>query len=221
MWWSEAMNRIIITTALLGGSLLLGACAREAGGGGMSQQFGQAVPQNTAQQIAYKDGNEYLMALNRIFAAEADPVVTFAFNSTALDSTARSALDGQAAWLRANPEVRMTVTGHTDAVGSERYNDRLGLRRAQAVVGYLARRGVSRSRLDAVESRGEAELAVDTPNRERRNRRTVTAVAGFVKNFVGTGLDGVKAQVIYEPYKQNTIKPSVATTDAVEGGGGG
>jgi peptidoglycan-associated lipoprotein len=210
------MNRIIITTALLGGALLLGACARETGGGGLHSQFGQAVAVNTVQQVAYKDGNEYLLALNRLFVAEAEPVVTFAFNSAALDATARRALDGQAAWLRANPEVRMTVTGHTDAVGPEGYNDRLGLRRARAVIGYLSRRGVSRSRLDALESRGETELVVDTPNRERRNRRTVTAVAGFVKNFVGTGLAGVKAEAIYRPYKRNEIEPTTATTADVE-----
>lgn len=212
------MHRMIITTALLGGSLLLGACAREAGGGQLSEFYGEAVAINTAQQIAYKDGNEYLLALNRVFTAEAEPVVTFDFNSTRLDAAARAALNSQAAWLRANPEVRMTVTGHTDAVGSERYNDRLGLRRAQAVVGYLARQGVSRSRLDAVESRGEAELVVNTDARERRNRRTVTSVAGFVRNYVGTGIDGKKALQIYGPYLRNEIRPSVADTTGDTGG---
>lgn len=206
------MKRILISTALLGGALLLGACARELGTTPIDDQFGVAPGYNTVQQVAYKDGNEYFLALQRLFAAEADPVVTFAFNSAALDSTARATLNAQAAWLRDNPQVRMTVTGHTDAVGSERYNDRLGLRRAQAVVAYLARRGVSRSRLDAVDSLGESALAVDTPNRERRNRRTVTEVAGFVRNFVGTGLDGRKAQGIYRPYLQNVIRPTVADT---------
>lgn len=210
------MTRIIITTALLGGSLLLGACAGETGAGGAHAQFGKAVAANNVRQIAYKEGNEYLMALNRIFAAETEPVITFAFDNARLDATARDALDGQAAWLKANPEVRMTVTGHTDAVGAERYNDRLGLRRAKAAVNYLVRRGVSRSRLDALQSFGEDALAVDTPNRERRNRRTVTEVAGFVRNYVGTGLDGEKAQNLYEPYQSNELQPPDASTEGIE-----
>lgn len=200
------MRKIIITSALLGGALLLGACAREAGGGGLSERFGQAVAINDARQVAYQSPNDYLIELNRLFAAETEPVVTFAFNSAALDGGAREALNAQAAWLRANPEVRMTVTGHADAVGSEPYNDRLGLRRAQAVVGYLAARGVARSRLDALESRGERDLVVDTPDRERQNRRTVTEVAGFVRNYVGTGIEGRKASTIYAVYRDNEIE---------------
>ena len=112
----------------------------------------------------------------------------------------------------------MSVTGHTDAVGTESYNDRLGLQRARAVINYLVRRGVSRSRLDALESRGESDLLVKTENRERRNRRAVTEVAGFVINYVGTGMDGRKAEAIYEAYRSaiNT-SPTEASASDIEG----
>ncbi|MCS6878258.1 MAG: OmpA family protein [Geminicoccaceae bacterium] len=49
-----------------------------------------------------------------------------------------------------------TVVGHTDAVGSEAYNEGLSLRRARAVVDALIARGVPASRLSA-EGRGERE----------------------------------------------------------------
>lgn len=194
------MKHLMITIALISTALVLSGCGRPAGGGERSAEIGQSVALTFARQTAYKTPDDFLTDLGRVFAAETDDTVTFAFNSSSLDSTARRALDGQAAWLRANPQVRMTIEGHADAVGGERYNDRLGLRRAKAAVNYLVRRGVSRSRLDAVESFGETQLAVDTLERERRNRRAVTRVAGFVRNFVGTGIDGRKAQIAFAEY---------------------
>jgi hypothetical protein len=94
----------------------------------------------------------------------------------------------------------MTIVGHADKVGSDAYNDSLGLRRARAVVAYLAGQGISRGRLDAVESRGESDPVVQTEERERRNRRSVTSVAGFERHYVGDGLDGRYAQRVYARY---------------------
>jgi len=88
----------------------------------------------------------------------------------------------------------MTVVGHADKVGTDAYNNRLGLRRARAVVAYLVSKGISCGRLDAVESRGETE------ERERRNRRAVTSVAGFESHYVGDGMDGRKAAALYRNY---------------------
>ena len=212
------MIRAALAVALLGGGLLVSGCAREAGGGDRAAEFGQAVALNNARQVAYKTPDDFLTDLGRVFASQAQDTVTFAFNSASLDATARSALDGQAAWLRANPEVRMTVEGHADAVGTEAYNDRLGLRRAQAVVNYLARRGVARSRLDAVESLGERQLAVETQERERQNRRAVTRVAGFVRNFVGDGMDGEIAARLYNTY-QGTGGGTVGEAESTDTGG--
>ncbi len=109
--------------------------------------------------------------------------------------------------------MRMTVVGHTDLVGPNSYNQRLGLRRAQAVVRYMTSRGISRSRLDAVESRGEQDPVVETQDRERRNRRAVTSVAGFDRRFVGTGLDGKVAQRLYRTYVGGGVSVSEAAAE--------
>ncbi|MEM1343317.1 MAG: OmpA family protein [Pseudomonadota bacterium] len=211
------MFRKMILAALCGSALALTGCARETGGGGLVERFGQSNELNLARQVAYRDPSAFLSDLARVFRAETDETVTFAFNRARLDSTARRALDGQIAWLKRNPEVRMTVTGHADAVGGERYNQRLGLRRAQAAVAYLVRGGIERDRLDAVESRGETDLAVQTQNRERRNRRTVTAVAGFARNYVGTGLDGRVAERLYTSYISETQQASEASSSDTGG----
>lgn len=213
---SERLGRLAVFGALAAAGLVLGGCAREAGGGQLSERFGQAVELNRARQVAYP-GGDFLADMGRLFAAETQDTVTFAFNSAQLDATARSALDGQARWLFDNPSVQMTVVGHADAVGAESYNDRLGLRRAKAVVGYLARRGVDGDRLIAVESRGERELVVPTAERERRNRRAVTMVTGYARGFVGDGMDGRVAERIFRQYWSQGIKARSANSSDTGG----
>ncbi|MEO0960151.1 MAG: OmpA family protein, partial [Pseudomonadota bacterium] len=145
-----------------------------------SRAFGGANANNTVAQSAYLKGG-ILADLSNSFRAAAPDMINFAFNSSELDAEARSILDRQAAWISANPAIRFRVYGHTDKVGSNAYNQRLGLRRAQAAVRYLVSRGVPRNKLEAVASFGETRPLVDTQNRERLNRRTVTEVVGFAR----------------------------------------
>lgn len=181
---------------------MLSACSTQpAGWDALTPLYGEAVRQNIAAQIAYGEGR--LRDLAAAFQAETDEMVTFAFDSAVLDSTARAAVDTQVAWLRRNPGVRMSVTGHADLVGPDGYNYRLGLRRAQAVVNYMVANGISRNRLDELVSRGENDPLIPTEQRERRNRRVVTTVAGLDRQFVGFGMDGRIAQAIYSGYIGN------------------
>jgi outer membrane protein OmpA-like peptidoglycan-associated protein len=148
--------------------------------------------------------------------------ITFEFDSAVLDASAQAILRQQADWIRQFPEVRFRVYGHTDLVGSDAYNQRLGLRRAQAAVNYLVSQGISRSRLEAVVSFGRTRPVVPTAEPERRNRRTVTEVTGFVRRHP-TVLDGKYAQIIRRDYVRSAVPPSGLTgggLDAIEGGGG-
>jgi outer membrane protein OmpA-like peptidoglycan-associated protein len=140
-----------------------------------------------------------LTHLGERFAAQVPTTINFAFNSAALDDSARRILDQQAQFMRQFPEVRFSVYGHTDAVGSNGYNQRLGRRRAQAAVNYLAGRGISKSRLEALVSLGETQPVVPSQGRERANRRTVTRVSGFVAGDPLV-LDGKYAQIVYRRY---------------------
>ena len=205
------MRKMTIIAVLATGMALTGCTLYgPAGEGRNSHLYGVATAQNINAQIAYGDPASRIRALNEAFRAAAQDTVTFDFNRTALDSSARAALDQQVKWLKANPAVRMTVVGHADKVGTDAYNDRLGLRRARAVVAYLARHGISSGRLDAVESRGESEPVVQTDERERRNRRTVTSVAGFERHYVGDGLDGRYAARVYRQYVGGGVSVAVA-----------
>ena len=166
--------------------------------------FGNATMNNT--QIMSGE-RSYVHSLASRFAQEVPSDVNFAFDSSALDAGARDTLRQQALWIRQFPEVRFRVYGHADAPGSNAYNKSLGLRRAKAVVNYLVTQGISRSRLEAVASFGEEQLIVNTQARERRNRRTVTEVTGFVRNHRNV-LDGKYAQIIYRDYVVSAQSPS-------------
>ena len=73
---------------------------------------------------------------------------------------------------RANKNVKISVVGHTDTVGSQAYNYALGGRRAEAVQKMLIEYGIPASQIVAV-SAGEEDLKVPTPDgvRNAENRR--------------------------------------------------
>ncbi len=166
--------------------------------------FGDATMNNTG---VHSGDRSYVVNLANRFSVEVPDTVNFTFNSALLDEPSRAILRQQATWIRQFPEVRFKVFGHTDLVGSNAYNKALGLRRARAVVSYLSSQGISRSRLEAVVSQGENQPVVVTQDRERRNRRTVTEVTGFVQNHPLV-LNGKYAQVIFREYVTSALPPS-------------
>ncbi|GGH32052.1 Outer membrane protein OmpA [Cribrihabitans marinus] len=193
----------------LGLSASLSACGYEAGQAVDSGTFGNA----TLNNIQMSNGERsFVQALGERFAREVPNQVNFAFDSAQLDPSARQILAEQANWIRQFPEVRFRVYGHTDLVGSNAYNKSLGLRRAQAVVAYLASQGISRSRLEALVSFGETRPVIQTSNRDRRNRRTVTEVSG-VAGGRGQLLDGRYAEVIYRDYIRSAEPASTLSVD--------
>ena len=198
------MRKII---SVAGIALALAACEKEAGHDLDMRSFGNATNTN---QLVMRGELDYAISLGNRFASEVPTTINFAFDSTVLDAEARATLDQQANWIRQFPEVRFKVFGHTDKVGSSAYNRQLGQRRANAVVNYFAQRGISRGRLEALVSFGETRPLIDTPARERQNRRTVTEVSGFVKRHP-TVLDGKYAQIIYREYVQSAV-PRTNTT---------
>lgn len=195
-------NKALLTAASL---LALTACGdttigqswyKEAGAQVDEGNFGNPTMNNMMVQTGQRN---YVVNLNQRFSNDVPTMINFAFDSAALDANARAVLMQQADWIRQFPEVRFRVYGHTDLVGPNAYNKSLGLRRAQAVVAFLGTQGISRSRLEAVVSFGETQPLILTNDRERRNRRTVTEVSGFVKNHP-TLLHGKYAAVIFRNY---------------------
>lgn len=83
-------------------------------------------------------------------------------------------LDQAVDTLQRNPNVRVEVVGHTDAVGTDEYNQSLSERRARIVFDYLTSHGIDASRLSGPTGYGESR-PIDTNETKEgraRNRRT-------------------------------------------------
>jgi peptidoglycan-associated lipoprotein len=74
----------------------------------------------------------------------------FVLDSSEIDPTAKSVLDGNAALLRQNATWVVTIEGHCDERGTAEYNLALGERRAGAALAYMVSLGIPASRLKTV-----------------------------------------------------------------------
>ena len=104
--------------------------------------------------------------------------VFFATNKSTLTTASRDTLRKQAAWMRKQKKVSVTVEGHADERGTREYNLALGERRANAVKDYLMTYGISSDRISVL-SYGK-ERPVDSgsnPLAWSKNRRSVTVKA--------------------------------------------
>jgi len=101
--------------------------------------------------------------------------VFFATNKSTLTTASRDTLRKQAAWMRKNSDLSVTVEGHADERGTREYNLALGERRANAVKDYLMTYGISGSRVAVISYGKERPVnSGSTPLSWSQNRRSVT-----------------------------------------------
>ena len=101
--------------------------------------------------------------------------VFFATNKSILTTAARDTLRKQAAWMRKNKDITVTVEGHADERGTREYNLALGDRRANAVKDYLLTYGISGGRLSVISYGKERPVnSGSSPLAWSQNRRSVT-----------------------------------------------
>jgi len=84
------------------------------------------------------------------------PIYCFDFDKDNIPSDMKAVLDHKAELMKKYPLVYLTIEGHTDADGSDKYNYNLGLRRAESAKYYLVQKGIAGSRLQ-VTSKGRKE----------------------------------------------------------------
>ena len=100
--------------------------------------------------------------------------VHFEFDSAKLTTADKIKLDTIVTRLKKEaPSARLRVTGHTDSVGSDTYNQKLSDRRAHSVVEYLISNGIARSSFVSVLGAGESQPVADNKTADGRamNRR--------------------------------------------------
>lgn len=101
----------------------------------------------------------------------------FDFDSDILRAEARKNLTTFAQSLDKYPNTEVLIVGHTDAKGTDDYNQSLSARRASAAESFLASQGVTRTRLRSA-GRGETEPVAtnDTEMGRQQNRRVEVAI---------------------------------------------
>ena len=103
--------------------------------------------------------------------------VYFDFDSSALSADAKSTLNAQAAFLRSNPSVRITVEGHADERGTREYNLALGDRRASAARDFLVAQGIDGARIKTISyGKERPEMVGSNDEAWAKNRRSVSNI---------------------------------------------
>ncbi|MBP3981294.1 OmpA family protein [Acidovorax sp. JG5] len=103
----------------------------------------------------------------------------FDFDKSVLKSEGKAKLDDLVSKVKdINLEVIIAV-GHTDSVGSDAYNQKLSVRRSEAVKAYLVSKGIEKNRV-YTEGKGEKQPVADNKTKEGRakNRRVEIEVVG-------------------------------------------
>ncbi len=135
----------------------------------------QIVESEQQADAMNKNVNEGVIEVEK--EVEVQDRVHFGYDSYSVDDEAKKILDVQAAWLINNPEIKITIEGHTDERGTREYNIALGERRANSVKQYLTAHGVAATRIKTVSYGKEkpAFLGI-TDEIFSKNRRAVVVV---------------------------------------------
>ena len=163
---------------LIAAVALVSACETAPSGGASAGGAGGAGETKTAAKTAAKTmavmpGSQEDLVVNvgdRVF---------FNYDKFNISTEAGKTLELQAAWLKRNASVTVTIQGHADERGTREYNLALGERRANAVKDFLVTLGVNPQRIDTISYGKERPVAIGSTNAAwAQNRRGVTKVAG-------------------------------------------
>ena len=105
--------------------------------------------------------------------------VLFDFDKSVVKPEGKAKLDDLAGKVRGiNLEVVIAI-GHTDSIGTDEYNQKLSVRRAESVKAYLVSKGIEANRV-YTEGKGEKQPVADNKTKEGRakNRRVEIEVIG-------------------------------------------
>jgi peptidoglycan-associated lipoprotein len=141
----------------------------------------QAIAANDAARSAMTRAEAVDQAAKRIVleVVLSEEQGNFAFGATAVPDASKARIDALVAQLKADPKgAYFEIEGHTDNVGDEAYNERLGLERADAVKRYLYEQHQIPLHRISVISYGENKPVGDNSTREGRaqNRRVVLRI---------------------------------------------
>ncbi|NLX18629.1 MAG: OmpA family protein [Desulfobulbus sp.] len=201
--WTAIIGTATMLTACAGASRQqTGTGVGAAAGAGVGAILGQAIGHNTTSTLvgagigallggiagnqigAYMDSQEQDLRQVEAASIQRDhDVLTatfksdmfFDYDSSSLKPGAYAELDRVANVLSKYPHTTIRVEGHTDARGSEQYNQQLSERRANAVKNALTQRGIDPRRIEAV-GYGKSQLISSSDAMNRRVNIVITPI---------------------------------------------
>ena len=107
----------------------------------------------------------------------------FDFDKSNLKAEGKAKLDDLVGKVKGISLEVIIAVGHTDSVGSDAYNQKLSVRRAESVKAYLVSKGIEKNRV-YTEGKGEKQPVADNKTSQGRakNRRVEIEVVGTRKN---------------------------------------
>jgi outer membrane protein OmpA-like peptidoglycan-associated protein/outer membrane protein assembly factor BamB len=127
------------------------------------------------KEIVNNSDKEKRITLDKIEKGRSYTVnnILFEFDKSYLKKESIDILDKLIKIMKENSDLRIEVSGHTDSVGDKVYNQKLSERRADAVIEYMIKNGISPERLNSI-GFGETKPVASNATEEGRskNRRT-------------------------------------------------
>lgn len=98
--------------------------------------------------------------------------ILFDFDVFELNKSAKDDIKALYLYLQNNPSLTITIIGHTDNKGSEKYNEKLSLKRANSIVNYLVEIGLQKNRASSIGYGNKFPIASNTTDEgQKLNRR--------------------------------------------------
>jgi len=119
--------------------------------------------------------------------------IQFEINQTTVQREAEEKIEKVATFMRKYPNTTAVIEGHTDEVGTSADNLRLSQTRAESVVGYLVKRGIARSRLQAVGYGETRPIADNNTEIGKRLNRRINAIIACATDI--EGIEPVPARI--------------------------
>lgn len=159
------------------GSTARGAIIGAAVGGAAGAIIGHQMDQK-AKEIQQTVAGAQITRVGEGLVVTFESGLMFDFDSDRLREASKANLDNLAKSLSKFGDSKLLLVGHTDDVGADAYNLDLSRRRAAAVAGYLASRGVPSARME-MSGRGETEPIVpnESDANRQKNRRVEVAIS--------------------------------------------
>lgn len=174
----------------------------------LSPVVAEAAPPTHVESAPPEEMEEILIDGGRISVGD----VLFDFDKYSIKSEAIPILERLVKFMQNNPSVVLKIDGYTDSFGTNEYNMKLSIRRANAVKNYLVLRGIPASRI-VTQGHGESNLvAPDDPNAREgnpKNRRVeFSLVRGTYKPTTNpnTSMRGKEPPTVVTPPQPQTAR---------------